>query len=410
MDAAGQSLSDALRASFGILKVIMFVLFVLYLFSNVRRIESHEQALTLRLGALQPGVREAGLVWAFPFPIDEIVTLPTRKSNELVVDSHTFHRSASEIGKPLHQISRGPGRGLKPALDGALLTADAGLVHARWKVTYKIEDVAKYVTNLKGRQIEAAEDLIRRLIETSGIHVAGELTAEEAIRTRPDWMQSEMMRRIKAELAALDSGIDVTRVEMFEPTPPIPVRPAFDGTQVAENFKQKQIRDAEQERTRTLSEAAGSAYRVVLDILDEIDRAKAKGEPTTALEEELDEVLTHQVEGEAGQRIKDAGAYLSRVVGHMQSDLELYRTLLPEFERNPALLVTRLWEQTREQIFASDGVSKFYRPLGAQLRLHIPLDPEEQRRAEERRLQDTEFDVTKLRPKKWEPVLDELKR
>jgi len=270
LDAAGQSLSDALRASFGILKVIMFVLFVLYLFSNVRRIENHEQALTLRLGSLQSGVREAGLVWAFPFPIDEIVTLPTRKSNELIVDSHTFHRSASEIGKPLNTINRAPSQGLNPALDGAMLTADSGLVHARWKVTYKFDDVGKYVTNLNGRELEAAEELILRLVETTGIHVASEIKAEEAIE-RVDWIQSEMKRRVNMELVSLDSGIEVTRVEMFEQTPPIPVRPAFDGTQVSENFKQKQIRDAEQERTRTLSEAAGSAYNAVLRILDEID-------------------------------------------------------------------------------------------------------------------------------------------
>ena len=70
LDAANQSLSDALRASFRILKGIMMVLVLRYLFSNVRRIESHEQALLLRLGRLSPTVYGAGVVWAFPFPID----------------------------------------------------------------------------------------------------------------------------------------------------------------------------------------------------------------------------------------------------------------------------------------------------------------------------------------------------
>ena len=54
LNAANQSLADALRASFGILKVIMMVLVVLYLFSNVRCIEGHEPALVLRLGRLLP--------------------------------------------------------------------------------------------------------------------------------------------------------------------------------------------------------------------------------------------------------------------------------------------------------------------------------------------------------------------
>ena len=155
LDAANQSLADALRASFSILKGIMLVLLALYLFSNVRSIDSHEQALVLRLGKLLPGVHEPGLVWALPFPIDEIVPLPTMASNTTLITSHTFHRRENEIGKPLSVLNRSVGSGLEPGIDGALLTADAGLVHAQWKVTYKIDDVASYVSRFAGREVEA---------------------------------------------------------------------------------------------------------------------------------------------------------------------------------------------------------------------------------------------------------------
>ena len=214
LDEANQSLADALRSSFSILKGIMMVLIVLYLFSNVRKIEPHEQALCLRLGALLPGVHDPGLVWSFPFPIDEIVPLPTKKSNELLIDSHTFRRRRGEETMSLAFLSRSSSAGLDPALDGALLTADAGLVHTRWKVTYKIDDVGNFVSNFVGDEVEAAADLIRALIETVGIHVGSEMTAEELIRTRVDTVQSEMRRRINDRLTELDSGIMVTLVEM----------------------------------------------------------------------------------------------------------------------------------------------------------------------------------------------------
>jgi regulator of protease activity HflC (stomatin/prohibitin superfamily) len=58
---------------------------VLYLISNVRRIEPHQEALVLRLGRLDRVVNRPGLVWAFPFPIDEIVPLPTKKSEIIKV-------------------------------------------------------------------------------------------------------------------------------------------------------------------------------------------------------------------------------------------------------------------------------------------------------------------------------------
>ena len=179
LDAANQSLADALRTAFSILKFIMMVLVVSYLFTNVRTIGNHEQALRLRLGKLLPGVHEPGLMWAFPFPIDEIVPLPTKKSNELKIESHTFRRRKGEVNKPLSMIMRSPQTGLNPSVDGALLTADAGLVHAQWKVTYKIDDVSSYVSEITGDKVEAAEKLILVLVETVGIEVASELTAEE---------------------------------------------------------------------------------------------------------------------------------------------------------------------------------------------------------------------------------------
>lgn len=405
LDAAHQSLADALRASFGVLRGIMLILVILYLASNVRSIDAHEEALILRLGRLHRVVDKPGLVWAFPFPIDEIVLLPTKRSNDLLIDSHTFHRRNNEIGKPLSFISRGPNEPLNPSLDGALITADTGLVHARWKVTYKFNDVGSYVTRITGDKIEAAQKLIRTFVETVGIQVAGERTAEEMVRTRIDDVQREMKRRINARLAGIQSGLEVTLIEMYEPTPPLQVRRAFDGTQQAENMKQQRIRAAEKERTRILSEAAGAAHARLVSLMDDIDQGGTNDESIMELRAELDRVLENEVEGKAGKRIKDAGAYRTVVVSRMQSDVERYRTLLPEYKRNPMMLINRLWEATKQQVFDSPGVTKIFRPGGLQeFRLKIPLDPEERRFAEERRLRRKESDTSKLRKRRVVPL------
>jgi len=403
LDAANQSLSDALRASFRILKGIMMVLVVLYLFSNVRRVDSHEQALQLRLGRLLPRVHEPGLVSALPFPIDEIVPLPTKRSNDVLVESQTFRRTKDEVGRPLSFISRG-GEGLHPAYDGALLTADAGLVHVKWKVVYKIDDVSQYVSEIAGDEVEAAEALIKRYVESVAIEVATELTAEEIIRTRVDYVQTELKRRINDRLRAINSGVAVTLVEMNEPTPPIQVRDAFDRTQRAENAKQRSIREAEQERTRILSKAAGAAHETLIRHLDDIARGKALKQPTAEVEAELRRMLRTEVEGDAGKLMKDASAYRTVAVSGIESDVRLYRRLLPEYVRNPELLIARLWEQTRQAILDNPGVTKFYRPPGSQLRLHVPLDPEQTRAEEEQRLQAQEFDISKLRPRRHVPI------
>lgn len=394
MDAANQSLAEALKASFSILKGIMLVLVVLYLVSNIRRVESHEQALLIRFGKLQPKVKDAGLVKAFPFPIDEVLTLPTQKSNELTVTSHSFHRRPEEIGKPLAFIARGSG-GLDPILDGALLTADSGLVHVQWKVTYKIDNVKEYVSNIASNKIEAARSLIQTMVENAGIHVAAGMTAEEVVRTKVDEVQSRMKRRVNNSLDAIFSGIHVERVEMAEPTPPIPVRAAFDNTQRAENTKQKRINNAEQASTKLLNETAGAIYPQIVAAIDRVDA----GSP--GAEAELDQLLMNRAEGRSGRKIKDAGSYLAVVLGRMQSDVELYRTLVPEFERNPALLIGRLWEDTRQSILNYPGVTKIWRPEGSEIRIKIPYDPKQGQKEEAQELLEKEFDPSKLRPEKY---------
>jgi len=404
MDAANQSLADALRASFSILKGIMMVLVVLYLFSNVRRVDSYEEALTLRLGRLQPDIKDPGLVWALPFPIDEIVPLPTKQSNTFTVESHSFERRPEEIGKPLKFISWPPGRGLNPSRDGALMTADAGLVHVKWKITYKIDHVDHYVSNILSKKTEAAENLIRTFVETVGIHVASELTADEMIRTRVEYVQDEIRQRVNERLTGVDSGITVTRVEMHEPTPPIAVRDSFDATQRAENLKGKRVQDAEQARTKILNEAAGESAERLLAILTDIDRRPVDDEIRAKMQEEVDRILTSEAEGQAGRMMQDSGAYLATMVGQMRSDLEFYRTLVPEYERNPQLLVNRLWEETRQRVFTNPGVTKMYRPTSSQIRIRVPLDPEATRKDESRRLQKREFDPQSLVPEQLVPV------
>ena len=402
LDAANQSLSDALRASFRILKGIMMVLVVLYLFSNVRRVDSHEQALQLRLGRLLPTVHNPGLVAGLPFPIDEIVPLPVNRSNDLEVDSHTFYRTKDEMGKSLDFIDRGGG--LDPVMDGALLTADAGLVHVRWKLTYNINNVGDYVSEIVGDKVEAAAALIETYVETVGIEIVTELTAEEIIRTRMDYVQSEMKHRINERLKNLGSGITVVVVEVVDPTPPLSVRDAFIHTQRSENAKQRRIRDAEQEQTQILSKAAGVAHGRLIDLLNEIDAAKAAGQPVDRLEAELDRMLTDEVEGEAGRLLKNASAYQTVVVSEIESDVQLYRRLLPEYKRNPRLLIARLWEEAKLRIYENPEVTKFYRPEGSQVRIHIGLDPDQTRAEEERRLLKQGFDIDTIRPRRIVPL------
>ncbi len=79
-DAGSQALSEALRSSFVIVKIIMVVLVLLFLGSGFFKVEPQYKAIVLRLGK-PVGVGEKallgpGLHWAFPRPIDQVEFIP----------------------------------------------------------------------------------------------------------------------------------------------------------------------------------------------------------------------------------------------------------------------------------------------------------------------------------------------
>src|SRR3989339_536922 len=100
LDAAGKSLSDALRISFVILKIIMLILIALFLASGITIIEPSEKAIVLHLGEIR-GTGEKRLLgpgphWVLPSPIDEVIKIPVEKKVNLSVDSFWYYQSDQE--------------------------------------------------------------------------------------------------------------------------------------------------------------------------------------------------------------------------------------------------------------------------------------------------------------------------
>ncbi len=169
------------------------------------------------------------------------------------------------------------------------------------------------------------------------------------------------------------------------------------ATQAAENRKQATIQRARRDKEQLLNNAAGMAYRRFEELFERLDRAEDDAEKVALIQTEIDDVLTNDAEGRTGEMIKQAGAYYAGVVGEMQGDVELYRTLLPQYRRDSRLLVARLWEETRQRILSSRHIVKMYRPWGVgQLRLQLTRDPEQSRIDEAIEMQKKKSDVTKV--------------
>ena len=194
LDAANEALSRALAVSFNALRWIMLALIGVFLVSGFFTVSANEVAIRTRFGRIIPGPEgdvlhpEGGPYFRWPAPVGQVYRIPTATREVRIVDSFVFRAAHSRLGgdeTPLSELRQGPR--LDPQFDGALLTGDQSIVHARYIVSYKIapEDAAKFVRNvasLSHADTEAAsstiftlaDDLVRNAVEQAIIEdVAG---------------------------------------------------------------------------------------------------------------------------------------------------------------------------------------------------------------------------------------------
>jgi membrane protease subunit HflK len=391
LDAANQSLAEALRASFKVLKFIMLVLVVLFLLTGVQFIEPHEQAVVLRFGRLLGDIRSPGVSLAFPYPIDETLRVPVQKKNVVQVEDHFIARTDQEKERPLSQLGRPT---LNPVKDGALLTSDNGLVHVQWRLEYQIDNLRDFVRTVADGGTTQAEALIKAVLDHAAIHVAAtEYTAEGITRYQSGEMAARVRGLVNQRLEELGTGIRVVALDIPLSSVPIPTLKAFEEVSSAENQKQKRIREAEQERDKILNTCAGENYRQILTVLTAWEIAQAAGDAEAAARQhaELDHLIEFVAGGEARAEVFKAKAYYTEAVQGIQADEEEYRALMDEYLRAPNLLFTRLWVQTKRKIFKYEEVEKWHLPPGQkEVRIDIGPDPRQRQLDEMKRLEQQE--------------------
>jgi modulator of FtsH protease HflK len=135
--------------------------------------------------------------------------------------------------------------------------------------------------------------------------------------------------------------------------------------------------EAAYERVQT-SDGREARLAAALELLEEAQ----------ALEEAIaDEGVA--IGGDVAQRIYQAQSYRTTIVNQVQSEAERFNRLLAEYQRNPRIVKSRLWQNTREKILSSEGVETMY-TLPGDIRLDINRDPEVRRERERRALQEDE--------------------
>lgn len=309
-DSSTQALSDALKSSFLVVRVVMAGLVILFFASGIFTVGPQEVAIKLLFGA-PTGTGEAallkpGLHWSFPYPINEIVKIP-RGQVHTVVSSVGWYPVTRE--QELSGQEPPAGGTLNPASDGYTLTADGNIMHVKATLRYYISDPVRYEFELA-----AVSNVVQNALNNALHHASLQFTVDKATRQDIAGFKEKLMNRVQALAAAQNLGIE------FDPRgsdviaiPPRQVKAAFDAVLEAENDKRKAINTAEGEANTTRTKAQAEA-----DALRNAGRADA-----------------------------------TRTVQSAQADADYFLARLPEFKSNPQLFRDRRLTETMATVLAN---------------------------------------------------------
>lgn len=392
LDPAQQSLAEALRVSFAILKMSMVVLLVAYACSGIFSVGSNEVALRLRFGDYlgDPGSRvlEHGTYLAAPFPIEQVVKVDTRPMTLSLDREFWFETTEQESGLTRAQLQGQKAMPLHPLRDGSLITGDSGIVHAKWTITWRVAEPVGYVTNVGARDV--AEKLLRLVAQQGIVQSVAQLAADDILRGIVN--REQAIGLMQQKLDDMRTGLVIDQLTLDKVSAPLRVAGSFDAVTSAESDRAGRIVAAQQERAKVLGETAGEASGPILQLVTTYEEAVERGHLDEAREAEdaLDAALTDlkvgqvAIGGEVARILNAAKSYRTQIIEQIAAEAQSFGELLPQYERNPRLVLAKLWEDARESIMTGD-VETFYTVPG-QLELQLNRDPELQRTRQKEQL------------------------
>lgn len=424
LDAAHQSLSDALRVSFLVLKVVMVVLFVAYLFSGTIIVEEGEMKVRYRFGE-EIGTYGPGWHFGLPFPIEESITVPST-TQAIFVNESFWYDNPDDL--PPEQLAN---QQLDPLKDSFLITGDTNVVHVQFRVNYRIvpQDVDSYLRNVGS--LEKANEIVKTAAERAMIHYVASATIEKLI-THGKFKTETITSYTQSALTDLQAGIEIQQIliEGNNQSMPNQVRQAYTNVTNAQAEKAQTIQEARRQSNQILGETAGGTHTDLLTMIrayewalgnEQQDLAKslrtvlnqslaelrlpnpktldairayqqaatdAVGSNTpeqqaqvkqtqAALTKQLaesDNALTgSKIAGQIASAISEARAMRYQISNKAEQDYNRYASDLAAYRKTPRLLAATRLQETREKVLSDVLVQTIVGPI---TRINTNPDPE----------------------------------
>lgn len=279
-----------------IILVVAVVIFIC--FSGVRFIKSGEVGLVLRFGKLvgdnyEEQVHKPGILFAFPYLIDEVITVPTEQIIEQTVTTHYTEGDMSSLRN-----------------NGYVITGDQNIAVIKVSVKYKITDPVKYALNIKD-----IEKIINASVSNAMVEQAASTAVDDILTSGKDEYGRGILLKSQTKLSNAETGITISTVELTEVSMPSEVRGVYEQVNAATVQAKTMLEEAAQYRETLIPKAEADANALILG---------AKGEQ-------------------------------SKLISEANSDLAEFRGILAEYNINPEVVKTRIYNDKIAEAIARIG-------------------------------------------------------
>lgn len=292
---------------------IVIILIWYFSFGGAFTVAQQEQALVMKFGTLSQKVYKPGWHWSWPYPICEVVRIPSDRQT-METNAFWFYQDPSKPPNPEEGPQGGP---LTPGKGGYLFTGDTNIIHSSWEMNYVINDPLKYYTKCMGPEDPRATDpilnksdnenekigtrgpqtLIKAIFENAIIEATAKETVDFALM-EPNYIKT-VESQVKKTIAKADIGIEVQTVMLGKRTPPIAAAQSFRAVFDANNFKFTELEKARAYATKTKNEAESESVKI----------------------------------------IANAESYRTRVVASIKADTKYFTAMLKEYRKNPNIVL-----------------------------------------------------------------------
>jgi regulator of protease activity HflC (stomatin/prohibitin superfamily) len=308
------------RFAFVVLYGVVIISALKWATNNIQQVLPSQRAVVWRTGGINR-VHNAGLLLAWPKPIERVVMIP---SAEAVLERKVVTAMAPRPAPPPPLVasanpsadeesgdsiaSTAPGFGDAEAGAGYLLTGDAGIVRLEVTVFFAVRNPYEYAL-----QTEHVLPALDRLVSRSAVLVCASRDLDTILVARPELLasdagmadqrerlRSDLVRTINRALESLTAGgvglgIEILRVDVQSKLPEEAIS-AFEEVLTATQSADQEIASAQTTAAYTSQEGAQAADRILQLAQAQASERLSKAESDTIGLQQLEKALKEHTE------------------------------------------------------------------------------------------------------------------